>query len=171
MINIVYWFPILESIYRDSGQEEKGTTEDEMVGWHHRLDAHEFVWTPGVGDGQGGLACSDSWGHKESDTTERLNWTELTEVTSVEVGCAGVRTPALILLPYCLLHFMDAMETNTLKGLRMGTFRFPLGPTHILVVLWGLIENLKVLYECKESLYIWSVIFVHFSDDKSIAFY
>ena len=77
MINIVYWFPILESIYRDSGQEEKGTTEDEMVGWHHRLDAHEFVWTPGVGDGQGGLACSDSWGHKESDTTERLNWTEL----------------------------------------------------------------------------------------------
>ena len=63
------------------------------------------------------------------------------------------------------------METNTLKNLRMGTFRFSLGPTHILVVLWGLIENLKVLYECKESLYIWIVIFVHFSDDKSIAFY
>ena len=62
---------------RDWGQEEKGTTEDEMVGWHHRLDGHEFGWTLGVGDGQGGLACCDSWGRKESDTTERLNWTEL----------------------------------------------------------------------------------------------
>ena len=60
---------------RDWGQEEKGTTEDEMVGWHHRLDAHEFGWTPGVGDGQGGLVCWDSWGHK-SDMTGRLNWTE-----------------------------------------------------------------------------------------------
>ena len=61
---------------RDWGQGEKGTTEDEMAGWYHQLDAHEFEWTPGVGDGQGGLACCDSWGHKESDTTERLNWTE-----------------------------------------------------------------------------------------------
>ena len=57
------------------GQKEKGTTEDEMTGWHHWLDAHEFGWTPGVGDGQGGLACCDSWGCKESDMTERLNWT------------------------------------------------------------------------------------------------
>ena len=62
---------------RDWGQEKKGTTEDEMAGWHHRLDAHEFEWTPGVGDGQGGLACCNSWGLKESDTTEQLNWTEL----------------------------------------------------------------------------------------------
>ena len=62
---------------RDWGQEEKGTTEDEMAGWHHRLDEHESEWTPGVGDGQGGLACCHSWGHKESDTTEQLNWTEL----------------------------------------------------------------------------------------------
>ena len=62
---------------RDWGQEEKGTTEDEMAGWHHWLDARESEWTPGVGDGQGGLACCDSWGRKESDTTERLNWTEL----------------------------------------------------------------------------------------------
>ena len=59
---------------KDWGQEEKGTTEDEMVGWHHWLDAHGFGWTPGVGDGQGGLACCGSWGHKESDITERLNW-------------------------------------------------------------------------------------------------
>ena len=61
---------------RDWGQEEKGMTEDEMAGWHHRFHAHEFGWTLGVGDGQGGLACCDSW-DAESDTTERLNWTEL----------------------------------------------------------------------------------------------
>ena len=62
---------------RDWGQEEKGTTEDEMAGWLHWLNGHEFDWTPGVGDGQGGLACCNSWGRKESDTTEQLNWTEL----------------------------------------------------------------------------------------------
>ena len=61
---------------RDWGQEEKGITEDEMAGWHHQLDGHEFGWTLGVGDGQGGLASYDSWGHKESGTTEQLNWTE-----------------------------------------------------------------------------------------------
>ena len=65
---------------RDLGQEVKGTTEDEMVGWYHWLDGHESEWTPGVGDGQGGLACCNSWDHKESDTTERLNWTELNDV-------------------------------------------------------------------------------------------
>ena len=62
---------------RDCRQEEKGMTEDEMAGWHHRLNAHESGWTLGAGDGQGGLACCSSWGRKESDTTERLNWTEL----------------------------------------------------------------------------------------------
>ena len=62
---------------RDCGQEEKGTTEDEIAGWHHRLDGREFEWTLGVGDGQGDLVCCDSWGCKESDTTEQLNWTEL----------------------------------------------------------------------------------------------
>ena len=58
---------------RDWGQEEKGTTEDEMAGRHHRFDGQEFEGTLGAGDGQGGLACCDSWDHKESDTTERLN--------------------------------------------------------------------------------------------------
>ena len=62
---------------KDWGQEEKGMTEDEMVGWHHWLDGHGFGWTPGVGDRQGGLACCGSWGLKESDTIERLTWTEL----------------------------------------------------------------------------------------------
>ena len=60
---------------RDRGQEEKGMTEDEMAGWHHQLNEHGFGETLGVGNGQGGLACCDSWGHKESDTTEWLNWT------------------------------------------------------------------------------------------------
>ena len=62
---------------RDWRQEEKGTTENEMAGWHHWLDGRESEWTPGVGDGQGGLACCNSWCCKESDTTERLNWTKL----------------------------------------------------------------------------------------------
>ena len=63
---------------KDWGQEEKGTTEDEMVGWHHQLNGHGFGWTLGVGNGQGGLVCCGSWGLKESDTTEQLNWTEFT---------------------------------------------------------------------------------------------
>ena len=62
---------------RDWGQEEKVMTEDEMAGWHHWLYGHEFEWTPRVGDGQGSLVCCDSWGCKEVDTTEWLNWTEL----------------------------------------------------------------------------------------------
>ena len=61
---------------RDLGQEEKGMTEDEIAGWHHWLNGREFEWTLGVGDGQGGLACCSSWACKESDMTERLNWTE-----------------------------------------------------------------------------------------------
>ena len=62
---------------KDSRQEEKRMTEDYLVGWHHWLNGHEFGWTPGIGDGQGGLACCNSWGCKELDTTEWLNWTEL----------------------------------------------------------------------------------------------
>ena len=61
---------------RDWGRE-KGTTEDEMAGWHHQLDGHEFECILGVGDGQGGLVCCNSWGHKELGTTEQLNWTDL----------------------------------------------------------------------------------------------
>ena len=56
--------------WRDWGQKEKGTTEDEMAGWHHWLVGRESEWTPGIGDGQGGLVCCNSWGRKESDTTE-----------------------------------------------------------------------------------------------------
>ena len=59
---------------RDWGQEEKGTTEDKIAGWHRWLDGHEFGWTLGIGDGQGGLVCCNLWGHKELDMTEWLNW-------------------------------------------------------------------------------------------------
>jgi len=62
---------------KDWGQEEKGMTEGQMVGWRHWLDGHGFRWTPEIGNGQGGLACCGSWGRKESDATEWLNWTEL----------------------------------------------------------------------------------------------
>ena len=83
----VLWPPGVESwlIWKDPdagkdwGQEEKGTTEDEMVGWHCWHNGHGFGWTPGVGDGQGGLVCCGSWGRKELDTTEWMNWTELCE--------------------------------------------------------------------------------------------
>ena len=64
---------------RDWGQEEKRTTEDKMAGWHHQLDGCESEWTPGVGNGQGGLACCDSWGRKELDTTEQLIWSDLSD--------------------------------------------------------------------------------------------
>ena len=69
---------------KDWGQEKKGTTEDEMIGWHHQLNG--FGWTPGVGDAQGDLACCGSWGRKELDTTEQLNWTEL-NWTKGHLGC------------------------------------------------------------------------------------
>ena len=68
---------------RDWRQEEKGMIEDEMAGWHHRLNGHGFGWTLVVGDGQGGLVCCDSWGHKESDTTEQLVWTEFLKVSQI----------------------------------------------------------------------------------------
>ena len=61
---------------KDWRQEEKGTIEDEMAGCHHRLNGHEFEQAPGVGDGQGSLACCSQWSRKELDTTEWLNWTE-----------------------------------------------------------------------------------------------
>ena len=68
---------------RDWGQEKKGTTEDEMAGWHHWLNGHESEWNLGVDDGQGDLACYHSWGHKESDMTEWLNWTECLVMLSI----------------------------------------------------------------------------------------
>ena len=78
----------------------KGTSEDEMAGWHHQPDAHEFEWTPGVGDGQGGLASCGSWGHKESDTTEWLNCTEDVDPRPVGTRRLMMLTPKI---PPCYL--------------------------------------------------------------------
>ena len=82
----ILWPPDVKSwlIWKDpdAGKDlrrEKGKTEDEMVGWHHWLNGHEFEYTPGGGDGQGSLACYSPWVHKESDMTEQLNWTDWTE--------------------------------------------------------------------------------------------
>ena len=80
----ILWPPDVKSwlIWKDPDagedwrQEEKGTTEDEMVGWHHQLNGHEFGCIPEVGDRQGGLACCSSWGHQELDVTEWLKWTD-----------------------------------------------------------------------------------------------
>ena len=68
---------------KDWGQEEKGMTEDEMVGWHHRHNGHGFGWTLGVGNGQGSLVCCGSWGRKKSDKTEQLNWTKRGSINSL----------------------------------------------------------------------------------------
>ena len=81
-----------------------GMTEDEMAGWHHRLDGHEFGWTLGVGDGQGGLVCCNSWGRKESDTTERLNWTELIALCHA-IPSTYTHSSPLIFWAYLALKF------------------------------------------------------------------
>ena len=93
----ILWPPDVKSwlIWKDPDagkvwrREGKGTTKDEMAGWYHQLNGHGFGWTPGVGDGQGGLACCSPWGCKESDRTEWLNWTELT------MGLSPIKFPFL----------------------------------------------------------------------------
>ena len=84
---------------KDRRQEEKGTTEDEMAGWHHRLDGHEFEQAPGAGDGQGSLACCSPWGHKELDTTEWLN--KVSEVDTQLIRCTTGMTVCREALPTC----------------------------------------------------------------------
>ena len=79
---------------RDWGQKEKGMIEDEMAEWHHWLNGREFGWTPGVGDGQGGLACCDSWGCKESNTTEQLNWTEWPKIILIIMSVLLICIPS-----------------------------------------------------------------------------
>ena len=84
---------------KDWRQEEKGMTEDEMVGWHHWLNGHAFDWAPEVGDGQGSLVCCSPWGCKESDTTEQLNWTKLNVYHHINM-CNSLQYS-------CLGNFMD----------------------------------------------------------------
>ena len=107
---------------RDWGQEEKGTTEDEMAGWHHRLYGHEFEWTPRVGDGQGSLACYNSWGRKESDTTERLNWTEVNFTTGIN----------LLLLIFVFLFFRIYILISSVQYTLIRHFKFFCGMKYLL---------------------------------------
>ena len=94
---------------KDWRREEKGTTEDEMVGWHHRLNGHEFEQAPGVGDGQGSLVCCTLWGRKKSDTTEKLHWCSRKINISMKITSAliwvirGVRTLVFYINNYSLL--------------------------------------------------------------------
>jgi len=80
---------------KDWRQEEKGTTEDEMVRWHHWLDGHEFEQAPGAGDGHGSLVCCNPWGRKESDMTGWLNWTELKTMLRIWCECCHFRIVAV----------------------------------------------------------------------------
>ena len=106
---------------RDWRQEEKGTTEDEIVGWPHWLVGHEFEQAGGVGDGQGGLVCCSPWGCKESDTIERLNWTGLypLNTNSISPRCNNQK---------CLLMLPDAPGRNKNRTwLRITAWRAKIG--------------------------------------------
>ena len=120
---------------RDWGQEEKGTTEDELAGWHHWLVGRESEWTPGVGDGQGGLAW---WGCKESDTTERLNWTEVSKKW----------TPLCVCDAPLILKAGSVSRQNAHKWLTRH------GPTNLYYVLTGT-TTCKVQ---RQSLPSWSLV-------------
>ena len=101
---------------RDWGQEEKGMTEDEMAGWHHWLNGRESEWTPGVGDGQGGLACCNSWGRKESDMTERLNRTELNQVLAHRVWVSKW-------MGRCIVQFQSILQVLFYSRLMLPSLR------------------------------------------------
>ena len=94
---------------KDWRWEEKGTTEDEVVGWHLRLNGHEFEWTLGAGDEQGGLVCCSPRGHKESDTTERLNWLNGTFPHSLKITMSKMA-----------LFYLD-MRTYIIKRLKFSS--------------------------------------------------
>ena len=108
--------------------EEEGTTEEEMIGWHHRLKAHEFEQALGVGDGQGSLACCSPWGRKESDMTERLNWTDIefhfpNNLENISSFCntilQGQRCPAMVLLDFLIsqnFHLESDWDKNPDTG-------------------------------------------------------
>ena len=127
---------------RDWRQEEKGTTEAETAGWHHPLNGHGFEWTLEVGDGQGGLACCDSWAHRELDTTEQLNWTDLTNAKRCPVvlplGQVSQSTYGFLKTNADLLRMVEAKKggpdegklafcTRSIKAHRGETLRRPEG--------------------------------------------
>ena len=111
------------------GQEEKGMTEDEMAGWHHWLDGRDSEWTPGVGDGQGGLACCNSWG-RLNDWTE-LNWTflEIKSFSSVQL-LSCVR---LFATPWITAHQASLSITNSLSSLTLTSIKSVMPSSHLIL--------------------------------------
>jgi len=118
---------------RDWGQEEKGTTEDEIAGWHHRLDGCEFEWTPGVDDGQGGLACCNSWGRKELDMTEQLNWTELRWVITPSWLSGSLRSFLYSSVYSCHLFLISSASVRSIPFL---SFIKPIFAWNVPLYLW-----------------------------------
>ena len=125
-----FWLCLKDSdAGRDSGQEEKGTTEDEMAGWHHWLDGRESEWTLGVGDGQGGLACCDSWDHREWDTNERLIWSDLC------CFCLVAKSYPTLLQPYPTL--MDcSLPSSSVHGIFQAILEWAASPFSRESSLW-----------------------------------
>ena len=124
---------------RDWGQEEKGTTEDEMAGWHHWLDGHESEWTPGVGDGQGGVACCDSWGRKELDTTERLNWTEL----NWNMVHSNISAFCLTLFIHFCSRFTSLNFTSSVSLFKFYLYRFICSQEHHRKLFWCMAKPIQ----------------------------
>ena len=116
---------------RDWGQKKKGTAEDEMDGWRHWLNGRESEWTPGVGDGQGDLGCCDSRGHGESDTTKRLNWTELN--TSWEVFFSLQAWNCLFQRRKSLKEVLSAHETEAVTTVSKAASFSPILQQHFCI--------------------------------------
>ena len=127
---------------KDWGQEEKGTTEDEMAGWHHQLNGHEFGLTPGVGNGQGGLACCSPWDCKESDRTEQLNWTEL----KIATRAATRRKPRSLTNTSCHLWSSNNFNFIWLK-IHEGARETGRRTTHQATVSWEIINGCSKFYK------------------------
>ena len=129
---------------RDWGQEEKGTTEDEMAGWHRGLDGCESEWTPGDGAGQGGLVCCDSWGREELDTTEWLNWTELM-TPSPPKASRYVQKWMFLKLEYfkcfCFI-LLDKIKNYNFKCLEFSTFYNPYKSKYFLVIVYSFLQQI-----------------------------
>ena len=126
---------------KDWGQEKKGATEDKMVAWHHWLNGHESEKAQGAGDGQGGLACCSSWGRKESDTTERLNWTELKANSVLPRKCTG--------------HSKHALPTTQEKTLHMDIIRWSIPKSDWLYYLPPKKEKLYTVSKNNTGSWLW----------------
>ena len=108
---------------KDWGQQ-KGMTEDEMAGWHHGLNGHDFEWTPWIGDGQGGLACCSPWGRKELNTTEQLNWTQLINKLVINKCPSHSMVKPVAWSSSVSLGFKDIVERLEIKSKRSADFWF-----------------------------------------------